>query len=211
MTKSDEQKIKEKDKSVEFFADRLSIPVLKYFWQASPLLGSKQNSTHRFLRKVEAFENLSDYEVYLFSKFLHFREFNSNEAIFREGDGGFGFYLILSGNVNIYTESQDGEETELNFVTELEKYSHFGELSLLEKQNCRNATAITKNQTTLLVIYKPDLEELIERYPVVGAKFLQALSWIVSRRLNKIAQEIRKLKLKIKEMKKNASNQEIQK
>ena len=52
---------------------------------------------------------------------------------------------------------------------------------------------------------------MIERYPVVGAKFLQALSWIVSRRLNKIAQEIRKLKLKIKEMKKNASNQEIQK
>lgn len=213
MSLSDEQKIKSKEKSVEFLSDRLSIPVLKYFWQASPLLGSKQTSTHRFLRKIEAFENLSDYEVFLFSKFLHVREYNSNEAIFREGDGGFGFYLILSGHVNIYTESEvnGGEDTELNFVTELEKYSHFGELSLLEKQNCRNATAITKTQTTLLAIYKPDLEELIERYPVVGAKFLQALSWIVSRRLNKIAQEIRKLKLKIKEMKKNASHQEIQK
>lgn len=208
---SNEEQAKDNLNSTDFASDRLSTAIIKYFWQASPLARTKKNSIHRFFRKIEAFENLTDYEVFLFSKFLHVRNFDSNEIVFKEGDGGFGFYLIYSGAVNIYTHADSPDPTEMNFITELDKYNHFGELSLLEKQNNRNATAITKSETTLLAIYKPDLEELIERYPIVGAKFLQALSWIVAKRLNGIANELKKLKSKLKEAEAyaNTTNEEV--
>jgi CRP-like cAMP-binding protein len=195
--KTNEERTKSKIDSVEFISDKLDTPIVKYFWQASSLSGSKQASTHKFFRKIQAFEHFSDHEVFLFSKFLHVRKFESNEIIFREGDGGFGFYIIFNGNVNIYTDEYEANSEELksmNFVTQLEKLQYFGELSLLERHNRRNASAVSQGITTLLAIYKPDLEELIEKYPVVGAKFLQTLSLIVAGRLQTIAKQFRILK-----------------
>lgn len=210
---TNEEKTKSKIDSLEFISDRLDTPILKYFWQASPLSGAKNTSVHKFFRKIQAFEHFTDHEVFLFSKFLHVREFESNEIIFRENDGGFGFYLIFQGNVNIYADEYEENSKDLkamNFVTQLEKYQYFGELSLLELNNRRNASAVSQGVTTLLAVYKPDLEELIERYPVVGAKFLQALSLIVSNRLQSIAKELRVLKDKYnKEMSSNAIKEEV--
>jgi CRP/FNR family cyclic AMP-dependent transcriptional regulator len=188
--------------------DRVNIPIIKYFWQASPLTGSKNTSFHKFLRNISCFDHFSDYELYLFTKFLHIRNYAPKEVVFKEGDGGFGFYLIFDGNVDIYTASSSlSNEQDLNFVTQLSKFSYFGELALLEQQNKRNATAISAKATTLLTIYKPDLEELIERYPVVGAKLLQGLSTIVSKRLNAIANELKITKEKLEKLEENASNE----
>lgn len=210
---TNEEKVHAKKDSVEFMADKLDTPIVKYFWQASPLSGAKQTSIHKFFRKIKAFDQFSDHEVFLFSKFLHVRKFESNEVVFREGDGGFGFYLIFNGNVNIYTDELEENSEELksmNFVTQLEKYQYFGELSLLESNNRRNATAVSQGVTTLLAVYKPDLEELIERYPVVGAKFLQTLSLIVANRLQSIAKQFRILKDKHnKLLESDASKEEV--
>ena len=85
----------------DFNADRLKIPMLKYFWQASPLSHSKNNSIHKFLSEIKVLERFSDYELRLFSGFLHRRNFAAGERIFREGDSGFGFYIIFSGSVDI--------------------------------------------------------------------------------------------------------------
>ena len=67
-----------------------------------------------------------------------------------------------------------------------------------ENQNRRNASALSKGQTSLLVIYKPDIEEMIERYPLIGAKFLQSVSVIVAQRFERVTNEIRILKEKVR-------------
>lgn len=185
----------------QFENDRLSIPTLKYFWQASPLTRNRSGNIPKFLRSIKEFEYLSDYELKQFSGFLHQRIYRDGEKIISEGQSGFGFYIIQEGTVEIFARSNklvEGESTACErFVTNLSKYEFFGELALLETQNRRNATVKAKGRSILLAIYKPDFEELISRYPVIGAKFLQAISSIVAARFNNVAQEITILKDKI--------------
>lgn len=188
--------------------DRVNVPVIKYFWQASPLAGSKNTSLHKFLRKVNCFDQFSDFELYQFAKFLHIRNYSPQEVIFKEGDGGFAFYLLFDGVVDVFASGTlTNSEENFNLVTQLGKYDYFGELALLEEKNKRNATAVSNKTTTLLTIYKPDLEELIEKYPVVGAKFIQSLSTIVAKRFNAIAIELKSIKNKLKKLEENARNE----
>lgn len=182
----------------KFFDDRLNIPTLKYFWQVSPLSGGKLRNIPKFLRSIEVFRHFSDYELKVFSGFMHERIFSNDEIVIKEGDTGFGFYLIFTGNIEVYTQRnrvQDGVAESYNqFITRLSKYEYLGELALLEQQNRRNATAVSKGISNLLAIYRPDLEEMIDRHPVIGAKFLQAISLIVAMRFNKVTEELKNLK-----------------
>ena len=181
---------------------RLNIPIAKYFWQASPLSGDRKKSVHKFFRKISSFNDFSDLELYTFSKHLHLREFETNEIVFSRGEGGFGFYIIFDGTIGITLSDKHqvlDADAEVKYLTELEKYNYFGELALLEDQNRRNASAISLTKSTLLAIYKPDLEELIEEHPVVAAKFIKTLSYIVAKRLQAMASELKFYKDKLKE------------
>ncbi len=184
-----------------FKDDRLTIRTLKYFWQNSPLAGKSEKNIPRFLRKIKVLKNFTDYELRIFTKFIHKRNYSNDETIFREGDTGFGFYMIVQGQIEIYTSRnrlvEDTSESYDQFVIQLSSREYFGELSLLESQNIRNATAIAKQNSSLLVIYKPDIEEMIERYPLVGAKFLQSISFIMAMRFNRVTDEIKILKEKV--------------
>ena len=191
-----ESEIKKKTGTNSFGDDRLNIPVLKYFWQASPLSGARSKGVHNFLRKVRGLDNFTDYELRRFSKFLHLRSFHAGEKIFLEGSGGFGFYLIYSGNVDIISGGTGDDQGQI--ITTLGEGEYFGELALLEERSVRNATAQAKNQVTLLAFFKPDLDELTERYPVVASKLLRSVSLIVSRRFKAVANELKVLKEKLK-------------
>lgn len=187
-----------------FREERLNIPTLKYFWQASPLSTDKQKSIPKFLRAIKIFDTFSDYELKKFSGFLHKRSFEDDEVVIEEGDSGFGFYIIFSGSVEIFSKrsrlNENSHETYQQFITGLRRYEYFGELALLEKQNIRNATVVSKGNLVVLAIYKPDIEELIDRHPVIGAKFLQGISLIVAQRFNQATEELRVLKDKVKEL-----------
>jgi CRP-like cAMP-binding protein len=183
-------------------SSRLSVPIAKYFWQASPLTGSRKKSVHRFFRKIPAFNDFSDIELYTFSKFLHLRDYSANEAVFTRGEGGFGFYIIFDGTIGITLDDKaqiSSPDANIKFITELERYNYFGELALLEDQNRRNASAVARTQSTILAIYKPDLEELIEEHSVVAAKFIKTLSYVVAKRLQVMATELKFYKDKVKE------------
>lgn len=196
-----------------FRDDRLNIPTLKYFWQASPLATNKQKSIPKFLRTIRVFDNFSDYELKKFSHFLHKRSFEDDEVVIEEGDSGFGFYIVFSGSVEIFSKRSKIEEgthsTYQQFVTGLARYEYFGELALLEKQNKRNATVISKGNLIVLAIYKPDIQELIERYPIIGAKFLQGISLIVAQRFNNVTEELKALKERVIELEKKVESTNI--
>lgn len=165
-----------------------------YFWKASPLYRSKKGGLHSFLRKIDVLKSFSDLELYTFSKYLHLRNYDEKEVIFREGDRGFGFYLIYTGSVKIFTSNDKGEN---NFITDLEKYDFFGELSLLEQTAVRSATVIAGSNTTLLAIYTPDFEEILNTRPLIAAKILKSLSIITSRRFFAVTGELKRLKEKL--------------
>lgn len=197
-----------------FRDERLNIPTIKYFWQASPLSTNKKASIPKFLRAIKVFDNFSDYELKQFSGFLHKRAFEDEEVVIEEGDSGFGFYIIFNGAVEIFSKrsrmNENSHETYHQFITGLARYEYFGELALLEKQNKRNATVVSKGNLVVLAIYKPDIEELIERYPVIGAKFLQGISLIVAQRFNRVTDELKALKDKVLELENRIEKPDLQ-
>lgn len=195
-----EKEITEKIMKGESTSDRLEIPLLKYLWDAGPISFLSKEGYHDFFKKITVLSSFSDNEVRLFTKFLHRREFQPDEVIFKQGDTGYGFYFIFSGSVNIFANynPQGNEQGEL--VIKLDSRQYFGEMGLLEEYNRRTATARAGENTILLGIFKPDLERMLELHPVLGAKFLREMALIMANRMGQLTREIVSLKKKLKEL-----------
>ena len=196
-----ENEMMEKGLKGEASADRLDIPLLKYLWDASPLSFQSEDNYHDFFKKISVLNSFSDNEIRLFTKFLHRREFQANETIFKQGDSGYGFYFIFKGSVNIYANHLNTNlEEHGEFIIRLDRRQYFGEMGLLEQFNRRSATVIAAENSVLLGIFKPDLERIIELYPVLGAKFLRETALIMANRMGQLTREIMSLKKKVKEL-----------
>ena len=201
-----EQDIKEKIDTHGQLPTKVEISVLKYFWQSNPLVSRKKNTIPRFLRRIGVFSNLTENELRILSKYLHHRKFSPGETIFKQGDLGVGFYLIFSGYTDIIVNpmtTEDGakKETTKHILT-LEKGDYFGELALLQDISVRNASAISRQGCEVLGIFKPDIEELINSYPLIAAKLLQSVSLIVANRLFSLTKEFQELKYKMRALEK---------
>ncbi len=184
----------------EALPEKLDIPLLKYMWESSPISFHKKESYHDFFRKISVLNSFSDNEVRLFTKFLHRREFTTNEVVFKQGDSGYGFYFIFSGAVNVYSSHLSQPDDVGEFIIRLEKMQYFGEMGLLEDFNRRSASVTAAENTVLLGIFKPDLDRMLKLYPVVGAKFLRETALIMANRMGQITREIVGLKKRIKEL-----------
>jgi len=53
----------------------------------------------------------------------------------------------------------------------------------------RSASAIAKNDTKLSVIFKPDLDEFIKKYPKKGIKILEGIAEITALRLRSLNED----------------------
>lgn len=195
-----EKDIMEKFNKGEPSGERLEISTLKYLWDASPLSFLTKESYHDFFKKISVLNSFSDNEVRIFTKFLHRREFQPNEVIFKQGDSGYGFYFIFNGSVNIFSNHNPASQDHGELIIRLEKRQYFGEMGLLEEFNRRSATIVAAENTTLLGIFKPDLESMLELYPVLGAKFLRETALIMANRMGQLTREIVTLKKKVKEL-----------
>lgn len=202
-----EEKINEKITKKEELPIKINISILKYFWQASPLSRGGDGLIPKFLRGIRVLKNFSDNELRILSRHLHRRLFSFQEVIFNQDDNGVGFYFIFSGQVDIFSENpqiknhnESIRPDEVDHIITLEKGEHFGELALLQENAVRPVTAVAKKNCELLGILKPDMEELINNHPTVGAKLLQSISIILTDRLSSIAIEMKALKHKIFEL-----------
>lgn len=205
-----EEKIKDKITTGDDLPKKLEISVLRYFWQSNPVINKKSDSIPRFLRKIDVLNNFSENELRILSKHLHLRRFAPGEVVFKQGDLGVGFYLIFSGYTDIIVEvnSLENEQQDkgTKHVLTLEKYDSFGELALLQENSVRNASAISRQGCELLGIFKPDVEEMINSYPLVAAKLLQSVSLIVANRLFSLTREVQQLKFKLSSIEKKGKD-----
>ena len=196
-----EKKIGDKQALAGDSLEKIRLSILKYFWQLSPLLGKEERVIPKFLRNREFLKKFSDNELRVLSQYFHRRQFVDQEVVFNQGDMGVGLYFIFSGGVDILAKPLGGGRA-LRYVTSLEQGDVFGELALLEEDPVRTATVVAKNDCTLLGIFKPDLEDLIEHHPSVGAKFLHGVSVVIAGRLSSIASEMKVLKSKLLKLEK---------
>ena len=211
-----EKSIDSKIDNREGLPEKLDISMIRYFWQASPLSGSRKDTIPKFLRNIAVLKNFSDNELRLLSKFLHLRTFRNGEHIFQQGDLGIGFYFIFSGHVDVVVEDVNKDEVEdkkedSKIVLSLERFDYFGELALLQEHSIRNASVVARESCMLLGIFKPDVEELISYQPVVAAKLLQSVSLIVANRLHSLTNKTRQIKYKLSQLEKEKEEWELNK
>ena len=69
-----------------------------------------------------------------------------------------------------------------------QKGDFFGELALIDSEK-RSASAIANSDTKLSVIFKPDLDEFIEKYPKKGIKIVQGIAEITAVRLRTLNED----------------------
>jgi CRP-like cAMP-binding protein len=184
---------------------KIDFSMMKYLWLANPLSGARKDSIPRFLRNIELLKNFSDNELRILSKFMHSRKFSDGENIFRQGDIGIGFYFIYSGVVELRYLDESVENSNKRFL-ELNEFSYFGELALLQENHPRWATAISKSRSELVGIFKPDLETLIEYHPRIAAKLIQSISVAIADRLYHLTVEASKLSKKLKSLEEKDAN-----
>lgn len=154
------------------------------------------------LQQAFVFQTLSRRELALVQDTVHVRSFKPGEAIFRQGEIGVGMYILLRGSLEIFVDHalDDDVPARAHMVTRLHGGDFLGELSLVETNSRRTATAIAAEESTLIGFFKPDLFEILERQPATGVKILLRLSEVLGRRLKETTMKVTELKEEIRRM-----------
>ena len=125
-----------------------------------------------FLKKISLFADLTEAELQALAKELSRAQFKKGDAIFYEGDPGQMLYIVESGNIRIYLQTEDGQETSVTVCT---SGDIFGELAVIDGLP-RSASAIAMEDSVVLGLNREQFRECTRRYPQVAFNFLKALS-----------------------------------
>lgn len=139
-------------------------------------------STERFslFRKLGFFKDFSDKELNEFLGICAERIYNPREPIFKEGDSGDEFYIIISGEIEIVKSNNTGQQ---QLLAVLEPGSVFGEMSIIDSSP-RSADAIVgDSEVELLIIKRAFLEDLAEKNLELATKLILTLVRYICERL----------------------------
>ena len=125
------------------------------------------------LRQTPLFSSLPPVEIDVLAATLAPIDYPADGLIFYEGDPGDRMYIVLSGEVEVIKALGTDEERLLGSFAEGEI---LGEMSLLEPDANRSASARAKIPTQVLEMTRADFEKLVRRYPPLMFEILHVLS-----------------------------------
>jgi CRP/FNR family cyclic AMP-dependent transcriptional regulator len=155
------------------------------FWANFFNSSTEKIDLQKSLMSIPIFSGLSKRDFSLLLNLVHHRIYVADEYVFYQGDPGLGIYLIRDGEIEIQRTVKNGDTLSL---ANLSKGDFFGELALVDGEK-RAASAIARTDTKLAVIFKPDLDEFIDKFPKKGVKILDGISKIIATRLRKMNEE----------------------
>ncbi len=125
---------------------------------------------HDLLRKISYFERCTEVELFALVARGYRKYFKENEIIFREDEPSENFFIILSGNVEIFSEKNN------QLIATLGEGEFFGEISLLTGTP-RTATVRSLTADTLLfVVDRQQLQKLLSEHRELGEQIALKLS-----------------------------------
>lgn len=104
--------------------------------------------TADLLAKVPLFENLKRGQLERLAKQFELQAYEAGQAIVTQGEGGTGFYILVSGRAEVIHLRPDGTKTVVNYFGPGE---FFGELALLT-DGPRTASIIAAEPTQCQVL-----------------------------------------------------------
>ncbi len=159
---------------------------------------------YEVMSRVPVFQDLSRREFERVREFLHPRTYSAEEAIVREGDPGVGMYVILSGEVAVLQEEADGAAVE---VATFGAGDFFGDQVLLD-ESPRTASAVARQPTRVVGLYRPELLQLVESHPRIGLKVVMQLSRMAAVRLRQTNRLLREARQRVRRLEAEADSGE---
>jgi len=124
------------------------------------------------LHNVPAFSRLDADQLGLLAASVGSQSFERGEMIFHQGSFGSVLYIIVSGQVRIYTISEAGQELALTIFRDGD---FLGELALLDGLP-RSANAQAMRATTTLTLHRSAFLHTIEACPPIAAAVIEAMA-----------------------------------
>ena len=150
-------------------------------------LGSRKESLAEILQNIPLFHDLSPKELRTLEKVVHIRTYEAGEPVFVETEPGAGMYVIRSGRIDIVLNYKMDNRL---ILSELEPGDFFGEMALLGDSS-RSATALARERSELIGFFHPDLIEIINLHPGMGAKISIGLAKTLADRLRYMNEQLR--------------------
>ena len=138
------------------------------------------------LRMVPFFQELAQPELDLVVALGHVVGYPKDMVLFKEGDTGEAFYVVVEGAVRIAKSTPESCDGTMAFI---EKGGCFGEMALVDDLP-RSATAIAHEDSTLLFLEREAILDLFQEVPVIGRKVLWAFCRSLSLRLREASDRI---------------------
>jgi sigma-B regulation protein RsbU (phosphoserine phosphatase) len=148
------------------------------------------------IQKIPLFSSLSQDALSSLAARLVERPYPEGTVLFQEGDFGDRFYIIEDGQVAIIKAMGSADERLIGLRGSGE---FIGEMSLLNRDMARTASARVQETARLLEMSRADFDALLEQQPSIAYQMLQVLSDRLSAAHN---ESIRDLKEKNRQLRK---------
>ncbi len=175
----------------------MGLPWIDFFCRCN--VDKEESDSRKLLSQIPFFANLNRRELAVIEQFLHQREFQCGEYIFRQGDRGLGMYIIQNGLISVVSEPENYE------LSELRDGDFFGEMTLLDDLY-RSATIRAKSECCLFGLFQPDLTALIDRDQSLGLKIVMQIAKYACQRLRVTNDKVIALSAELAKLKKSFQN-----
>jgi CRP/FNR family cyclic AMP-dependent transcriptional regulator len=139
------------------------------------------------LKKIKLFEGLNSAQLGKVAAIITERPFQAGERIFKEGEDGHEFFVILEGRVRISKMVPGiGEEA----LAILDAGSYFGEMALVD-ETPRSADAIAHSACNLGILRREALEGLLFTDKELGYAILWTFVRTLASRLRETNEKIK--------------------
>ena len=126
----------------------------------------------RHLHRVPAFSSLTENQLTVLAASVGSHTFERGETIFHQGSEGNVLYIVVSGQVRIYTNSPTGQELTIKIFRDND---FFGEMALLDGQP-RAASAEAMAKTHTLTLHRAAFLHTINTCPPIAAAILEVMA-----------------------------------
>jgi cAMP-dependent protein kinase regulator len=134
--------------------------------QPPPPKDEKPQETDLRAKELEASSLFSSFGAKALEEILsstRLRTYDEGDIIVTEGEGGSSLFLVVAGEVKVFTREEGGEHLPL---AELSAGDFFGEVSVLTGKP-RTATITAKTPVTAIELTKQDVDRISGEYPEV--------------------------------------------
>lgn len=147
----------------------------------------KSELTPAHLRRMKSLALLNDAQLASFLNYVDLVQVPHSGTVIIEGQPGDSMYLILQGQLRVYSQKRSGEAI---FLRLLEAGDAFGEIALLNHA-VRSASVEAARESYLVKISSDALGRLMAEQPSVAAHFLFHLARSLGTQLTTLTKKLR--------------------